>query len=84
MKDRIEQAINRIERDIKNTQSNFKEVLDQRGRLTRNLHALIVEFEEKRAKIDDKIYDVQLQEKHLKEQELELKAQLKALKELNV
>lgn len=84
MKDRIEQAINRIERDIQNIQSNFKDTLEQRGRLTQNLHSLIVEFEQERSKLDDKIYDVQLKEKHLRDQEMELKAQLKALNSLVV
>ena len=83
MQDRIEQAKKRIQRDIDVVQKNFKQTLEQRGELTKELHSLIVSFEEQRAKIDDEIYDVQLKEKHLRDQELELKAQLKALESIS-
>lgn len=83
MQDRIEQAKKRIERDIDIVQKNFKQTLEQRGELTKKLHSLIVSFEEQRAKIDDEIYDVQLKEKHLRDQEMELKAQLRALESIS-
>lgn len=82
MRDRIEQAKIRIERDIENVQGQFKDTLEQRGELTKNLHALVVKFEEEKKQLNDKIYDVQIQEKRLQEMDMKLQAQLEALKSL--
>lgn len=82
MKDRIEQAKARIERDIENVRTQFKDTLEQRGRLTKNLHSLIVRFEQEKKEMDEKIYDVQVQEKRLQEQDMKLQAQLEALNSL--
>lgn len=82
MKDRIEQAKARIERDIENVRTQFKDTLEQRGRLTKNLHSLIAQFEQEKKEMDDKIYDVQVQEKRLQEQDMKLQAQLEALNSL--
>lgn len=82
MRDRIEQAKIRIERDIENVQGQFKDTLEQRGELTKNLHALVVKFEEEKKQLNDKIYDVQVQEKRLQEMDMKLQAQLEALKSL--
>lgn len=82
MRDRIEQAIIRIERDIENVRTQFKNTLEQRGRLTQNLHSLMIQFEEEKKQLDNKIYDIQLEEKRLQEQDMKLQAQLEALKSL--
>lgn len=82
MRDRIEQAKIRIERDIENVQGQFKDTLEQRGELTKNLHALVVKFEEEKKQLNDKIYDVQVQEKRLQEMDMKLQAQLEALNSL--
>ena len=54
MRDRIEQAKIRIERDIENVQGQFKDTLEQRGELTKNLHALVVKFEEEKKQFAEK------------------------------
>lgn len=82
MRDRIEQAKIRIERDIENVQGQFKDTLEQRGELTKNLHALVVKFEEEKKQLNDKIYDIQIQEKYLQDQDMKLQAQLEALNSL--
>ena len=75
MRDRVQQAKARIEKDIENVRTQFKNTLEQRGRLTQNLHSLITQFEEEKKQLDEKIYDVQVQD-------MKLQAQLEALKSL--
>lgn len=82
MRDRIEQAINRIERDLENLSSKAQEILSENGEYLRELNDLINHFEGDKMELESKIEECKSELAKLNEAEVEKRAQLKILKEV--
>lgn len=84
MKDRVEQAIKRIEADLEMLSFKAKDILSEQGEFLRSLNDLINEFEAKKMDIESKINAYKMDLTELNEAEVEKRAQLKILKDIVV
>ncbi len=84
MKDRVEQAIKRIEGDLEMLSFKAKGILSEQGEFLRSLNDLINEFEAKKMDIESKINAYKMDLTELNEAEVEKRAQLKILKDIVV
>lgn len=84
MRDRIEQAKKRIQRDQDRIRRQFSDVLEEKGKLMRDLKSLNDRYEQEKSECDARLYELDIEAKRLNEEDIKLKAQFEALDGLEI
>lgn len=82
MKDRIEQTINRLKKDLETLSFKASEILAEKGEYIRDLNGLINKFEQEKAFVENQMNALDEALDSLNQTELEKRAQLKILEEI--
>lgn len=83
-KDRIQQAITKLERDLKNNSFQFSELLKDQGEIVRQIDATENEYAQKLESLREKEREILAKQKELQEKELGLLGQKQALESIEL